>query len=1658
MKRGKKIVAGMLLLLLAVSAVWALSSCSKACDHTWLDASCTAPKTCSLCGATEGEAAGHTWSKPPCTEGAVCTVCSATPTDTAHAWDAGKVTKPFDCLTTGEMTYTCTACSETLVETVVAKGHVYTETVVAPTCLRIGYTLHTCACGHSYADNEVDALDHDWLEAPTCAHDRICSRCDVTEEALAHSYSMIRSTDADCDSHSTETYHCSSCGDEYIDEISPATGHNITDVVPTERKVGDCKYVLVSTCRTCSGEVKTGYVYHHSYVASIVRDATCEAEGEKLQTCSVCGDEKTEVIPVSDAGHSFKAGTESGGKRIDTCEYCDATKEVILVNDTKTPEISADTLTDTEIKLKNANITLDSGVVNTIGKGVNVVISSDKIEGDDRDSLGLSTDEMKQLGDNPVYNFTIFDGTKNVADFGKDNYVTVTLPYTLAEGEDVDSIAVWYINDKGELASISATYNNGFVTFKTNHFSYYTVTRLTPAQRCALYGCSFATTTVEASCEAAGYTLSVCVRCHESTRTPGAAKTGHDYKQSKVDADCKKDGKIVYTCENCGNSYSKAIKSKGHDWKLKESVGVGCGNPGYKIYACRTCGEEYTEWKPQKKHEYEETTTAPTCVSFGKTVYKCKHCDNSYTIEVPATGEHTYEGDTCVHCGAKKPSGCAHVAKKLALYDFGDHGACDWSMYYYTCECGLVKKVDETIQYEGLGACDLTSVSEDVTTDENGVVHYSHENKCALCGLTETVRAKSHREDCKFFLQGEITLLLDGGELLTLTFDMYMEDEEADHVWVEREIDLSEKGACGGTLYIEECRDCGMMADFYIDEGCDFDEEDGEEEEIFDKNGNTIGWKYTETATCAACGLRAEFEEYEAEGGCIEEETYSLSLYMGRTCIYEGTYIGTYEDHDYEYTFQMKGDDCFDAWRADGKCADCGKKRVLYGTGHLTEYESYSLSELGLCGGEANGSVCAACGEWSYSYVSDWACSWRYGPDEDGTQISTCTTCGVERHHSAWQYKTEGCERVGTRTVTYYKDGTQLRCFTEKSSETRHSYEYEYEMEGTSCEDGVRITCTCTRCGYGYSNDVNWHYTVTLARYDVADYGACGGSVTFSSCPCGKEAYVDFWNDGECDLRYTSNSYEDEEGRLIWVETRSCEDCGLRYTRSYYTTPVPGKCELAYHYTVLIHVGTTLVDEFTYVDYATQHDYVITGVLDDGAHDCNDGCTLTYDCQNCDYSYENHVTWHETFPVQTVDLSAYGAVCGGFVTVERCACGTFSDLDRSGMLCEMSGYDYDDVVVEGALEGKGISSTDSEYSYISSPYAHVYTCAVTDPVRCPMKLRHILYWKANGVCAAQRHEVWQIGYNSETDTALYEFEIIGETVQYHNYVRTIINESGVSGETGVCSVCNATYSKKCYYNTAGQAVKEEYIATNPLSNGSPKRYEKIREYVLVGEYMEESSYYEKRVYADGDESWSRDTYTYDLSSCKKTGVHTNSAGFSNTSTESHWRKNHHSVCSATCTQDGAYEYRCALCDTVTYTATSSPYGHWWWNTGDGYRCTRCGLENENGADGDIILEDLTESYGGGTDYVVGYYSRNGVSFTYYASLILHTPAADGNDEVVLSGISFTERTDVRAVSFSMAAVQAAATKLGYSAGTYDVRFAFVPIGSDGSFDYAITFN
>ena len=111
------------------------------CEHDWVDATCSTPKTCSVCGETEGEANGHTEETVAGTP-ATCT-------------EAGK--------TDGKK---CSVCGETIVEqtAIAALGH--TEETVAgtsATCTEAGMTegKKCTVCGETTVEQTaIDALGH----------------------------------------------------------------------------------------------------------------------------------------------------------------------------------------------------------------------------------------------------------------------------------------------------------------------------------------------------------------------------------------------------------------------------------------------------------------------------------------------------------------------------------------------------------------------------------------------------------------------------------------------------------------------------------------------------------------------------------------------------------------------------------------------------------------------------------------------------------------------------------------------------------------------------------------------------------------------------------------------------------------------------------------------------------------------------------------------------------------------------------------------------------------------------------------------------------------------------------------------------------------------------------------------------------------------------------------------------------------------------------------------------------------------------------------------------------------------------------------------------------------------------------------------------------
>ena len=236
--------------------------------HNFSEATCIAPKTCTICGTTEGIMGAHNFDN----------------------WIEN--TKPT-CTTEGAKSRVCTLCGETETVAIPATGHNYSSKVTNPTCTEQGYTTFTCSCGDSYIGEYVPATGHSgsWIDLvpASCTtdgiHSRICETCGATE---------------------TKTI--------------PATGHNYSTVVtaPTCTEQG----YTANTCSNCGHTFTSDFVAAkgHGWSAWVtITKATCTKEGSQMRFCN-CGTKETETIEK--LPHSYTDGV---------CAACGAEEPVEVV-------------------------------------------------------------------------------------------------------------------------------------------------------------------------------------------------------------------------------------------------------------------------------------------------------------------------------------------------------------------------------------------------------------------------------------------------------------------------------------------------------------------------------------------------------------------------------------------------------------------------------------------------------------------------------------------------------------------------------------------------------------------------------------------------------------------------------------------------------------------------------------------------------------------------------------------------------------------------------------------------------------------------------------------------------------------------------------------------------------------------------------------------------------------------------------------------------------------------------------------------------------------------------------------------------------------------------------------------------------------------------
>lgn len=149
MQKKPRIILWILGGILAVFVLVSLFPALKcfALGHKWQEATCTMPKTCSVCDAVEGTTLSHQWKAATCSAPKTCAICGTTEgMPQAHHWEAATCTIPK----------TCSLCGITEGS---ARSHQWlAATCTAPeTCSLCGAT-NGVSLGHCWSSDSSDVL------------------------------------------------------------------------------------------------------------------------------------------------------------------------------------------------------------------------------------------------------------------------------------------------------------------------------------------------------------------------------------------------------------------------------------------------------------------------------------------------------------------------------------------------------------------------------------------------------------------------------------------------------------------------------------------------------------------------------------------------------------------------------------------------------------------------------------------------------------------------------------------------------------------------------------------------------------------------------------------------------------------------------------------------------------------------------------------------------------------------------------------------------------------------------------------------------------------------------------------------------------------------------------------------------------------------------------------------------------------------------------------------------------------------------------------------------------------------------------------------------------------------------------------------------------
>ena len=381
----------------------------------------------------------------------------------------------------------------------------------------------------------------------------------------------------------------------------------------------------------------------------ISKDSTCTEAGEKVYTCKVCGETKTEEVAA--LGHSYseewtvdkEATCEEAGSKSHHCTRpdCDSKSEVT--------EIAALGHEWGEGKETKAPTCTEAGEKTYTCTRCNAT----------------KTEAIEALGHAYSEEWTV-DKEATCEEAGSKSH-HCTRPGCDSKSEVTEIEALGHEWGEGKETKAPTCTEAGEKT--------YTCTRCNATKTEAIEALGHAyseewTVDKEATCEETGSKSHHCTRpgCDSKSDVTIIEALGHEWSEGKETKapTCTEAGEKTYTCTRCDKTKTEAIEALGHAYSEEWTVDkeATCEEAGSKSHHCTRPGcDSKTDVTVIEAlgHEWGEgkETKAPTCTEAGEKTYTCTRCDKTKTEAIEALG-HAYSEEwtvdkeaTCEEAGSK---------------------------------------------------------------------------------------------------------------------------------------------------------------------------------------------------------------------------------------------------------------------------------------------------------------------------------------------------------------------------------------------------------------------------------------------------------------------------------------------------------------------------------------------------------------------------------------------------------------------------------------------------------------------------------------------------------------------------------------------------------------------------------------------------------------------------------------------------------------------------------------------------------------------------------------------------------------------------------------------------------------------------------------------